>query len=140
MTLLEPLPALSVDQGLDFLLGHSKEPVWPRKISSKTTKDRQVLVHTKDEALARFKQANYLDCKINAYRWREDWAIQLLSQAPENIFAEQDEQDFKLAKAFELAVRRTLRNFEKKLDGASPTVINSGNGVHFIQPVDGPIL
>ncbi|MGI8834032.1 MAG: hypothetical protein ACR2IS_15525 [Nitrososphaeraceae archaeon] len=39
----------------------------PRTVSKRTTEYRQVLVSKKEEALARFKQANYLDCRILAY-------------------------------------------------------------------------
>jgi Primase X len=137
MTLLEPQPVSDIEQGLDFLLGHFKEPVWPRKISTHLTEGRQVLVDSKTETLAWFKRASQLDCKINAYRWREEWAIELLGQAPEIIFAD---LDFKSSTAFETAVQMTVKNFREKLDGASPTIIHSGNGYHFIQPVEGVVL
>ena len=84
--------------------------------------------------------ADYLDCRINAYRWREDWAIELLGQAPEIIFVDQDEQDFKSPRAFDVAYRRTLKNFKERLHGSHPTVAHSGNGYHFIQPVEGLVL
>lgn len=57
---------VAVKEGLDFILTHFKEG-FPRTISTKTTEGRQVVVYNKDEALAMFKAANYLDCKINAY-------------------------------------------------------------------------
>src|ERR687886_2238921 len=41
--------------------------IWPRTISTKATEGKQILVYNKEEALARFKQSNYLDCRINAY-------------------------------------------------------------------------
>jgi hypothetical protein len=53
----------AVEEGLDFILTHFKEG-FPRTISTKTTEGRQVVVYNKDEALAMFKAANYLDCKI----------------------------------------------------------------------------
>lgn len=119
----------TIEEGLDFILSHfpNEEPKWPRKISTRTTGDRQILVNTSAEALARFKAANYLDCKINAYRRREDWAIKLLGQAPQNIFIDLDEHDFKSKRAFELAVHRTLKNFKEKIHNAFPTIIHSGN-------------
>ena len=56
----------AVQESLDFILTHFQEG-FPRTISTKTTKGRQVVVYNRDEALAMFKVANYLDCKINAY-------------------------------------------------------------------------
>jgi hypothetical protein len=41
--------------------------LWPRTISTKTTEGRQIIVNTREEAIARFKQSNYLNCRIRAY-------------------------------------------------------------------------
>jgi hypothetical protein len=59
------LLAPAVEVGLDFILGHFDMGfIWPRTISTMTTHGRQILVYNKEEAFARFKQANYLDCRI----------------------------------------------------------------------------
>jgi hypothetical protein len=58
---------IKVERGLDYILSHCHEPLWPRTISTKTTEGRQVLISSQREALARFAQANYLDCRISAY-------------------------------------------------------------------------
>ena len=50
-----------VSEGLDFILSHFEEPIWPRTIFTYTL-GRQLLVYNKQEALARFKQANFIDC------------------------------------------------------------------------------
>lgn len=54
------LLAPAVDRGLDFILEHFEFQffIWPRTISTKTTQGRQILVYNKEEAFARFKQAN----------------------------------------------------------------------------------
>jgi hypothetical protein len=57
--------AMTVEEGFDFILSHFEAPIWPRTIF--TPKEKQVLVYDKEEALARFKKANLLDCRINAY-------------------------------------------------------------------------
>lgn len=137
---LEPESPIDLKSGLDFLLGHFKEPIWPRKISTHLTGNTQLLVESKNEALSWFERASLLNCRINAYRWREDWAMELLGQAPEIIFADEDERNFKSPRAFQISIRRTIQNFNEKLHGAFPTIIHSGRGIHFIQPVDGPIL
>ena len=46
-----------IDSGLDYLFTHFMEPIWPRKISTKLTGNGQFVVYSKQEALARFYQA-----------------------------------------------------------------------------------
>jgi hypothetical protein len=57
----------AVEEGLDLVLSHLKEPLWPRRISTKTTEGIQVVVYSKQEALAWYKAANFIDCRISAY-------------------------------------------------------------------------
>ncbi|MFL6360449.1 MAG: hypothetical protein ACJ72V_14050, partial [Nitrososphaeraceae archaeon] len=47
--------SISIEQGLDFILSHFEEPIWPRTIFTKTL-GRQYTVYNKQETLARFKQ------------------------------------------------------------------------------------
>jgi hypothetical protein len=54
-----------VQNGLDFILNHFQEPIFPRKIMTKRL-GYQVEVFNK-EALEYFKDSNYEDCRINAY-------------------------------------------------------------------------
>jgi hypothetical protein len=58
---------ISPIDGLDFILGHFRQPIWPRTISTRTTEGRQLVVDSREEALARFAQSNWLDCRISAY-------------------------------------------------------------------------
>ena len=53
-----PLTAqnISIEKGLDFMLIHLQEPIWPRTIFTKTLA-RQYIVYSREEALARFKQS-----------------------------------------------------------------------------------
>jgi hypothetical protein len=50
----------SVIDGLNFIISHLKEPIWPRRISTKTTEGRQIMVSSKQEALAWYKAANLI--------------------------------------------------------------------------------
>src|SRR5581483_2507234 len=43
-------------------------------------------------------------------------------------------------KAFEESMQQTLDNFKDKLHGANPTVLWSGGGYHFLQPLDADII
>jgi hypothetical protein len=56
----------SIEEGLDFITSHFEEPVWPKTIFTETL-GKQHTVYSKEQALARFKQSNLLDCRINAY-------------------------------------------------------------------------
>src|ERR671933_2701020 len=55
-----------VQDGLDFILNHFQEPLFPRKIMTKQL-GYQIEVFNKQEALEHFKTSNYEDCRINAY-------------------------------------------------------------------------
>src|SRR5215469_9692530 len=59
---------ISIESGLDFILSHFKsEELFPRRISTRVTEGRQITVKDMDEAIARFKQSNLLECRISAY-------------------------------------------------------------------------
>jgi hypothetical protein len=64
---------LKVIEGLDFILSHCKDPIWPRTISTHATEGKQVLVFNKEEALARYEQANFVDCRISAFPDYTEW-------------------------------------------------------------------
>jgi hypothetical protein len=118
---------ISIEQGLDLILSHFKEPIFPRTISTKTTEGRQNLVYNKEEVLARFKAANYLDCKISAYPRYVEWSG-INRQAPNLIFIDLD-------------LNGTLQNIKNRLgSGGKPTVIWSGHGYHIYQPVEAFVL
>jgi hypothetical protein len=125
-------------EGFDYLLSHFKEPIWPRTISTKTTDKRQILVYSKEGALARFKQANWLDCRISAYPYYTEYKG-INRQAPDFIFIDLDKATFKTEKAHNNALVTTLENIRQKL-GGKPTVLWSGNGYHIYQPVEAFIL
>src|SRR5919197_1686551 len=55
-----------VGDGLDFILSHFQEPIFPRKIMTKQL-SYQVEIFNKEEILEYFKSSNYEDCRINAY-------------------------------------------------------------------------
>ena len=89
------------------------------------------------EILARYKQANYVDCKISGYPL---FNPPDRSDIPCSLFmADIDQKDFKTSEDFESCSKRTLHNFDRLL-GCSPTQIWSGGGYHFIQPIDGIIF
>ena len=48
-------------EGLEFILSHFRQDnLFPRKISTKITEGRQITVYNKLEAVAHFKQSDFL--------------------------------------------------------------------------------
>ena len=88
---------IKISEGLDYLLSHfpgqEQEPIWPRTISTRTTDKRQILVYSREEALARFKQASWLDCRISAYHSYTEYKG-INRQAPNFIFIDLDRATF----------------------------------------------
>jgi len=131
----------TIQNGLDYLLGHIEPPIWPRTISTYTTEGRQVLVYNKEETVARFKQANLLDCKINAYPDYVEYKG-TNRQAPNFLFIDLDLCHFNSMKAFNIQLNKILANIHIKFhdDNIQPSVILSGNGCHIYLPVHSFIL
>jgi hypothetical protein len=123
------------------ILSHFEGPIWPRTISTKTTGNSQIKVKTIEEALAWYKTSNFLDCKVSAYPYREDWAYALLGQAPNFIFIDLDLEHFPSILALDRALNKTLRNINTAFrDDIRPTVIWSGNGYHIYLPIQAFVL
>jgi hypothetical protein len=132
------LLAPAVERGLDFILEHfeSQFYIWPRTISTKTTHGRQILVYNKEEAFARFKQANFLDCRISAYPSAK--YLRHMKQNPNFLFIDLDSQTSDIEKE----LGHTLANIKSKFENSDiePTVLWSGRGYHIYLPVNAPLL
>jgi hypothetical protein len=136
---------LNIEQGLNFVLYHFQDqPIFPRSVSTKTTEGRQILVESEKEALARFAQANFLDCRISAYPPNvienpsvTQRFVGLHTATPTNLIVmiDLDRCNFRSERPFNMAFTRTLNNIKEKLN-ASPTVLWSGRGYHIIQPMN----
>ena len=120
----------AVKEGLDFMLEHFSEPLFPRKISRTAVDRRQYEVEDKDTALYYYKAALYEDCRISAFGVNQ--------RNPDLIFIELDASDFGNMRSLKLALTATLKNIGNKLNGARPTVLWSGRGYHIIQPIHCP--
>jgi Primase X len=105
-------------QGLDYILFHFANIDFPRTVSTKTTQGRQITVCDKQETLARYRQANYLDCRISGYTEVDD--------TPNFIFVDLDTLDS--------SVLNQVLNTCNELEW-HPTVLFTGSGYHIYQPV-----
>jgi hypothetical protein len=123
----------------NFILSHFEVPLFPRTISTKATRNRQILIHSREEALTWFKAAYYKDCKINAfpaYTGMKD----LNRQEPNFIFIDLDYGAFKTREELDRILTKTLKNINDRLNMAIPTVLWSGNGYHIYLPVKAFLL
>jgi hypothetical protein len=125
-----------VTEGLDFIIYHLKEPIWPRTISTKTTEGRQVKVSSKHQAMAWYKAANFLDCRISAYPC--DYVGKVSNrQTIDLVMMDLDLSNFKSHQGLERALRKTLRNIKETFGiEFEPSRIWSGNGYHIYIPIE----
>lgn len=56
-----------VQSGLDFILSHFSEPLFPRKVSTAATDKRQHQVVDKDRTMLYYQGALWEDCRIAAF-------------------------------------------------------------------------
>jgi hypothetical protein len=138
MTSLESA-TITIEEGIDFILVHFEEPIWPRTVSSHTTEGGQILVYSKAEAITRFKQADLLDCRINAYPDYTGFG-RINRQAPNFIFIDLDLSSFNSRNALDKALRNVQKNIKEKFSGVQATIIWSGNGYHIYLPIQASIL
>jgi hypothetical protein len=127
---------MEVKEGLVYILNHT-DGLWPRMVSTYTTRGAQRLVKNFAEAMAWFKAANFLDCRISAYpNYTKDY-INRTGIAPTVLLVDIDKEHFKTIEEFESASARTYSNFYNIL-GVRPTQLATGGGNHFIirQQVD----
>jgi hypothetical protein len=133
-----------VEDGLDFILSHFQEPIFPRKIMTRQL-GYQVEIFNKEEALEYFKSSNYGDCRINAYPSFTEYHG--INRTPISfLMVDVDSKDFinedskKKGKAvLERVLNNTLQKIKESI-GGNPTVLWTGNGYHIYQPVNGYIL
>ena len=130
----------TIESGIDFILSHFDESLlFPRKISTYKSNNKQFLVRTREEVIDAFITSNFVDCKINAYPYLTEYkGIQRYK--PNFIFIDLDRNDFETDRSFKLALSTTLQNIKDRLldssnSNAYPTVIETGGGYHVYQPV-----
>ncbi len=125
-------------ENLEFILWHFKEPIWPRTISTRRTRNTQVLVFDEDEAYKKFQESDFVDCRINAYRDFTEYKG-INRQPSDFIFIDIDFNNFGNTGTVEDALAITLKNIDS-IFGGQPTILETGNGYHVYQPIESPIL
>jgi hypothetical protein len=122
----------SIFYGVDFLLSHLAKPEYPRTIATLLTEGKQLVVYDKIEALAYYKEANYMDCRLAAYPYSFDKSPQII----DFVMLDLDLNNFKYSRQkLDKALHKILSELKHTHD-IMPTVIWSGNGYHVLVPLD----
>jgi hypothetical protein len=120
------------------MLQHSREPWFPRTISTGATELRQYTVYSIEEAMTFFKASLYEDCYLNMF---PNYEAIIKSGAlpptfipiPNHFMIDLDRRNFVTDQDFSAAVAKTLKNINRYIQGGSgkhPTIIWSGRGMH----------
>lgn len=135
-----------------FILAHfeHQNELFPRTIMTNKTMG-QVMINcysdvqkSIDKIYQCFKEANFVDCRINAFPHRTEYSLdlELKNKTPADFFMiDLDLKDFhndveKLDKTLE----RTVGKISQAFHLANPTVLWTGNGYHIYQPIAGFVL
>jgi hypothetical protein len=135
-----------VSDGLDFMLWHFIEPLWPRNVSTAATRNGQRSVDGKDRTILYFKGALRVDCKLAIYSNYEELAKTGClppgyKPRPTHLFIDLDLASFGGDKdKLELALQQTKRNIARQLNGAAPSILWSGGGFHVHLPLDPDVI
>ena len=133
------LTTTEIENGLNFIIEHF-DPIilyFPRTIMTKKS-NGQITVYAKGEALQYFKESEFKDCRINAFRYSS--SLNSIEQwTPDLLFIDIDKSDFKSDRSCKLALSNTLKNIQEKL-GGYPTVLSTGGGYHIYQPIEGIVF
>jgi hypothetical protein len=137
----QQLLIVSIEEGLDFLLEHFQEPLFPRNIATAATNTKQHTVEDKAKCLLYYKGALNVDCRLAIYSNYEELAQSdslgpSLKPIANHLFIEFDLKDFKDRGELDAALSATLRRIKQQLNGAVPTILWSGGGYHIHQPLD----
>jgi Primase X len=125
-----------VANGLDIITSLLSEPLWPRTISTKTTEGRQVKVSSKQQAMAWYKAAKFLDCRISAYPC--DYLGKVSNrQTVDLVMIDLDRSIFKSRQSLDRAQYNTLKKIRETFGiEFEPSRIWSGNGYHIYIPIE----
>ena len=132
-----------IDLILSLFLAAGQQRIFPRTIMTKNL-NAQIVVHTKEEVLYWFEQANYQDCRINAYpaflskAEERDFhkGVNLDLFSPNILFIDLDVKGFDSNASLERALKQILKNISTLLYDVKPLVLWSGHGYHIIIPIN----
>lgn len=99
----------------------------------------QFSVKSREDLIKRYEQAEFKDCRVNAYP-EVITKDGILIQPPNFVFIDLDLTNFSNdIKKLDKVKNSALRKIEQ-LNGSHPTVSWTGNGYHIYMPIDVPVL
>ncbi len=119
-----------------------QQRLFPRKIMTSKTRG-QVTVHSIEQTIQVFEEADFIDCRINTYpsflneSEEKDFenGINLDIFAPNILFIDLDQKDFSSKDVLDKTLTKILKHISSILYGVRPLLLWSGNGYHIIIPV-----
>jgi hypothetical protein len=97
----------------------------------KLTEGKQFIVGSKNEAIAFYKQANYMDCRFAAYPYNVNNSV---PQIIDFVMLDLDLNNFRFSRQkLDRALHKILISLKKQ--DIEPTVMWSGNGYHVLVPI-----
>jgi hypothetical protein len=121
---------LKVIEGIETLLAlfeGAGQPLFPRKIMT-AKYSGQFTAYSKEQMIKVFEEADFVDCRINAYPKLPSGTLQ-----PPNIILVDIDIDWSLKSGYRLVkqkLNKTLRNIEEYCSLDNPLVLWTGNGYH----------
>ena len=122
-----PYYSQDINEGIQFILSHFQEPIFPRTISTKNTGNAQIPIDNLNDLYSEFKRSNFVDCRISAFPLID-------SAVPNLVFIDLDTNPNHKTPLEEI-LKSTLTKIKKRLGGV-PTVLWTGNGYHIYQPFE----
>ena len=99
-------------EDIQLILDHFEQPIFPRTISTKVTQGKQIPVYNIEEIYSIFEQANFIDCRINAYPDYTNYQG-LNRQAPNFVMCDLDITKFRTEKLLLRTLNKTTENIAK---------------------------
>jgi hypothetical protein len=129
------------ENNIQFILSHFKgqeyithffRPIMTHKTGV------QVMVYSKEEMMKNFRDANYIDCRINGYPYH-DRRDKYTKIRPTFLFIDLDLSLCSTSKypirKLDYILKQTLKKIEDEINGHT-TVLWTGGGYHIYQPID----
>ena len=113
---------IDVEKGIDFILNHfNQDKLYPRTIMTKRL-GYQKEVFSKKETSQYFQESKYKDCRINAFPSYIEFK-EIQRYPPDFIFIDLDRNNFKTEKLLEVALKKTLKKYKRKIRWISNCII-----------------
>ena len=156
-----------VIDGLAFNLTHLFDGgpyYWPRTISTSLTEGKQIPVYSSSEAILRFKESLFLDCRISAFKYLKSsqqyssstFTSSILQPSTQqqdiccvnfNIIDEdvspstsssglKSRQDLLNMDSVQQTISNICKTFHVRRSFNPTTILSTGNGIHYYTPMD----